>query len=738
MPIKRNYLSPNDRVRRNGECFRPAHRLQGAWVLMHVVDGTMREDDDAAWHLTDKRQRELRDAKLIAVDVNFFSVAGRVLAARDDDLLLHDLTDVELRNIAWKVEWCTRLHRARAGADGHGERPSITQEGLADFIDRERDGVHRWYLDKFRISRPPGRVIEGEKRKAFDYPGPSTLREWLAKYEDAEFRSSAFLPGYGRCGNRKQLDGRILEIIDRRVGEYASRGLPSKSDIFMEVDADVRELNRYLPKDLWLSVNERAVRRRVDRMVPMARDAGRIGPEVAGRKYTPVGEGLRTYDGLEGLERMGRVEMDDWAMDLFVVLNDAEVYNGLSEDARAAARKVDGKVRCTVTAGIDVVTRCIVALNVTPDEPSTMGSRRALDTMFMDKSGWAKLAKATSGWPMTGTPREVATDGGPAFEGDFRDSVRRLGITHRYPGGNPTTRGHIESFFRTFKRFCRMFTGQAFANVVQRGDYEAEALASVMAHEIELLLVRFIVDDYHRRPHASLGGMSPLSAWERSDGDVRPAPDDVQRLAAFGIRKRNLRIRAPGITFMHVQYKHPKMGLLHGHVGNRELTGIINPNDLGTMLVLVPEAVRLVIGASGDFMEFKADAFRGVPLARLEHFNDEIKRFAADEEKEGRSVRHAARRFIKRAAEKARERTGVPSDVMTNEQYLAFFDRMERAGKRASEPRPMPEGAPMSAADEPDTLGVSIARRPGTGRVADPAKPPARRSINRFKDEERP
>ncbi|MCJ2109813.1 hypothetical protein MKK64_01055 [Methylobacterium sp. E-025] len=737
MPNTRIYLGLNDRVRRNGECYRPAERLGQAWVLMHVVDGEMLVDDDDAWHLTDKRQQEMRDAKLIAVDENYFSVAARDLALRDDDLLLHDLTDAQLRDIAWKVEWCTRYHRARAGLDGHDKRPTLSQKGLGAFIERERDAVHRWYLDRYRMTRPAGRRSAGQKLKTYDYPGPTTLREWLAEYEDAEFRSSAFKPGYHRCGNRRQLDGRVLEIIERHVDDYASRGAPAKVDVFMDVDAEIRKRNRELPKDAQLSVNERAVRRRVNKMAPMVVDAGRLGQEVAGRKYAPVGQGLRTYDGLEVIERMGRVEMDDWEMDLFAVLNDAEVYDAMTPKAREAARKVDPKVRCTVTAGIDIVTRCIVALNVTPGKPSTMGSRRALHSMFIDKSGWAKLAKATSEWNMTARPREIATDGGPAFEGDFRDTVGRVNITHRYPGGNPTSRGHIEAFFKTFKRFCRMFTGQAFANVVKRGDYEAEGLASLMAHEIELLIVRFIVDDYHLRPHSGLSGMSPLSAWERSSNDLLPAPDEVQRHAAFGIRKRNLRIRPPGITFMHVHYKHPKMGVLLGVIGRGELTGVINPNDLGTMLVLVPEEARRAIGAKGHFMEFKANEFRGVPLTRLQHFNDEIKRFAAEEHAAKRSVRYESRQFIKRAAEEARIRAGVPSDIMTNDQHLAFFERLERGGDRACMPRPKPEGAPMSAADEADTLGVSVARKPGSGRVADPTKPSNRKSINRYRDEER-
>lgn len=321
--------------------------------------------------------------------------------------------------------------------------------------------------------------------------------------------------------------------------------------------------------------------------------------------------------------------------------------------------------------------------------------------------------------------------------GDFRESVGRLGITPRYPGGGPGSRGHIESFFRTFRRFCSIFTGQAFANVVKRGDYDAEGLASVWVRDLELLIVRFIVDDYHRKPHSGLGGMSPYTAWLRSKNELLPVPDDKQRAVAFGVRKKNLRIRAPGIRFMQVDYKHPKMGILHGHVGRRELTGVINPNDLGTILVLVPEEAKRALSGQGDYMEFKAKAFSGVPLERVKHYNAELLAFEAEERREGRSVRLEARRFLKGKAKQAREDAGVPSDVMTVEQHLAFFERLERAGARAATSRPKPEGAPMSYDGEPDTLGISVARPPGAGRLSEPGARPARRSINRHRGEER-
>ncbi len=738
MPGRRNFLTLNDRVRRNGECFRPAERLGQAWVLRHVVDGVMLVDDPDAWHLADEVQQRLRDGRKIAVDEDYFSKAGQLLSSRDDDSEMHDLSDAKLRTVAWKVEWCTRFNRARSGDDGHDARPSRTPKGLEAFIEREREGIHRWYLETFRQTRPPGRRIVGQLQKSYDYPSATTLREWLVDYEQEGHRQKAFRPGYNRCGNRNQLDSRILAIVNRHVDAYASRSDPSKDDIFQDVGGEIELLNRRLPKDAQLAVSERSIRRRIDKLPPMFVDAGRLGTERAARKYTPVGGGLRTHDGLETLERMGRVEMDDWEMDLFTILEEPDVVETLGPKTRAAAKKVNRTVRCTVTVGIDVVTRCIVALNVSPHKPSPGGARRAVDTMFIDKTGWAKLAKAASDWPMFATPREIATDGGAAFEGDFRDSLARLGITHRYPGGNPTSRGHIESFFRSFKRFCRLFTGQAFANVVKRGDYPAEDMASIFAHNLELLIVRFIVDDYHQRPHEGLGGMRPYTAWERSRNEMTDARDETQRLVAFGIRQQGLRIKPTGITFMHVEYKHPKMGLLLGQVGRRELMGIINPNDLGTMLVLVPEEAKSVLDGPGDYIAFKAEDFRGVPLARLEHFNDVMKEFEAQETADGRTIRHEARRFLKREAEAARVLAGRPSDTMNSDQYLKFLGHLDRAGLRASTPRPKPEGKPMTDADEPDTIGVSISRPAGARPMGKPDAPkPPRRSINQYRDEDR-
>lgn len=732
-------LGLNDRVRYMGELYRPeSHdRKRKLWTLRRLVDGSAL--DEHPWFLTERDHYRLRRSESILVDEDYFSLAGRQLSGRGDDSDLSDLDEDQQLTVAWKVEWCVRFYRARALLDGYTTKPAVTPKGLNEFVEKECDRVHRWYVATYRKPRPIGRAIMGKPPKPYDYPSGTTLREWMEAYEAAGYKKKAFRPGYHRCGNRNQLNGLVVSTIEETVRGYASRANPAVADIYDKVLGKLDRLNRARPSDDELTVGERAVRRRIRQLSPVVVDAGRLGPEMAGRKYMPVGQGLESVQGLEPLQRMDRVEMDDWEMDLFVLLNGKRMRARLSADARAKAAEIERTARCTVTWALDVVTRSIVGLNVTPAAPSCAGSRGALHTILVDKTPLAKAAKCRSHWSMFCRPREIVTDGGPAFRGEFHDTLERLGIAHRYPGGEPNRRGHVESSFRTLKRFCRMFTGQAFSNVVERGDYESSRCASLLAQELERLLVRFIVDDYHQDPHEGLAGVRPLTAWEKADNDLIDPPDHVQRKLAFGIRLTDRTIDAAGVTFLHIQYKHPKMALLHGHVGRKRLTAIVDPLDLGRILVRVPEEARRGLGGEGDYMTFTArEEFRGVSILRHTNNSGALRALEREEEAKGRPFRLEAQRALAGAAEKARRRAGVAPDELSAENYLKLVERFERAGVRATRPRPAPAGPPMTADGEPDVLGRSIAQAPDSIREVRPVTPaPARpRSINRYKEDE--
>lgn len=732
-------LGMNDRVRYQGEFYRPESRDDGArqWVLRRLSDGSAL--DGHRWHLSDLDHYRLRRAETIVVDDDYFAPVGRLLSERNDDSDLSDLNEDQLLTVTWKLEWCTRFYRARGLRDGYVKAPPCTPEGLAAFIEREREPIHRWYVATFRKPRPPGRFIKGMPPKTYDWPGASTLRDWLAAYEAKRQRKKAFRPKYRNCGNRHQLNGLVVSIIEQEVKGYASRSLPTYSDIYENVLLRLEHENRNREPEDRLSVSEPAVRRRVRKLDPLFKDAGRLGEERARRKYTPVGQGLESVNGIEPLERMDRVEIDDWEMDLFTLVNGKHARDKLSPKARVAAKDVIRATRCTVTVAIDVATRCVVGLNVSPSEPSVAGARGALRSVLVDKTPLAQAAKCRCDWPMFAKPREVATDGGPVFKGEFHESVERLGIGHRYPGGNPTRRATVESFFRMLKAFCRRFTGQSFSNVVKRGDYEAAKLASLFAVDLEALLVKFIVDYYHERSHSELGGVRPRTAWETAANMLTAPPDPIQRQVGFGIRLDDRTIDAAGVTFLHIQYRHDKMALLHGSVGKRRLTAIVDPHDLRSILVRVPEEAKRNLDGEGDYMVFTARTeFRGVSALRHMNNNATLRVLQSLESAAGQSIRQDALRSIKSAAEKARIRAGVPSDILSAETYLKLFAEFERGGSKATKPRPAPTGPPMSADDEPGILGESMARPAGPVREVRPVTAPGvtPRSINRYSEDD--
>lgn len=733
------HLGTNDRVRYNGELYRPEKRDDRArsWVLRRLSDGSAL--DGHPWRLSDKEHYRLRRAEALVVDEQYFSTAGRLLSARADDSDMNDLSDDQLLTVYWKIEWCVRFYRARGLLDGHMEVPPCTPAGLETFIQRERETIHRWYVKTFGKARPAGRTYKGMERKTFDWPGPTTLRDWLALYEAKGRKMKAFRPEYRRCGNRNQIDSLVVRVIEREILGYASRAQPTISDIYQNVEDRLEKLNRSRPPEDQLYVSERAVRRRIHKLDPVFVDAGRMGIVKAGLKYMPVGHGLETVDGLKPLERMDRVEIDDWEMDLFVLVNHKHAQTKLSPKARELAETVDRAARCTITVALDVATRCVVGINVSPHPPSVAGSRGALRSILVDKAPLARNAKTLCEWPMMAKPREIASDGGSVFQGAFHDTLERLGIGHRFPGGNPTRRGTIESFFRNLKALCRRFTGQSFSNVVKRGDYTSTKMASLLAEDLEGILIKYLIDHYHQRSHPELGGARPQTVWDKANNTLVGPPSAEQRQLAFGIRLNDRTIDARGITFLHIEYRHDKMALLRGRIGNRRLTAIVDPHDIGKIFVRTPDEAKEGLEGEGDYMTFAArKEFSGVSALRHMNNSSALNAFEAKESAEGRPFRLDALRAIKSAAEKARIRAGIPSDGLSNEEYVKLFAEFERAGKRATKPRPAPAGSPMSANDEPGVLGVSLAKPAGSVREVrnvDPT-PATRKSINRLDEDD--
>lgn len=276
--------------------------------------------------------------------------------------------------------------------------------------------------------------------------------------------------------------------------------------------------------------------------------AARYGEEHAKRKFAISHEGV-------AVERPGqRVEMDEWLVDLSILLTHFNLYEKLSEDERKAIERT----RVWITVAIDCATKCILAMHFSHRSPSHRSSLAALEMVVSDKTVISSTVGAGDPWWYALVPETVYTDAGPAFiHTRFRAALAALRCEHVIPpSGTPSARGTIESFFRSCGlRFLDYFDGRTFSNIVEKGKVDSRGYATLCLDEFNKLFVRAIVDIYHNTPHSGLGFETPADCWHRLSREcaiIEPISSEDRR-AIFGTPLERA-ITDKGVAVMGIHY----------------------------------------------------------------------------------------------------------------------------------------------------------------------------------------
>ncbi|EBA10454.1 Mu transposase C-terminal domain-containing protein [Sagittula stellata] len=316
---------------------------------------------------------------------------------------------------------------------------------------------------------------------------------------------------------------------------------------------------------------------------PFEVDIARFGLEEARKRNAPVGKGLELTRPFE------RVEMDEWQVDVMAPLAESGIWSILSQEEKSSLGLEEGKMaRWFLTAAECCTTRCVVAMKLSRS-PSKRSAMQTMDMIVRDKGVWADAVGAHSPWNMSGTPELIVTDCGSAFiDFDTRVGATDLGINiDAGPAGMPEFRARIERLFGTMaNNFIGRLTGRTFSNTVVKGDYDSEARAALTAEELSEALVRWVVDVYHRRPHAGLNGETPLNCWNRLVGRYGVAP-----MPALGLRRRALGTRLKrtvskkGISVLGIRYHSEVLARWFMHNTEKEVRVRWYSEDLGAIAV---------------------------------------------------------------------------------------------------------------------------------------------------------
>lgn len=279
--------------------------------------------------------------------------------------------------------------------------------------------------------------------------------------------------------------------------------------------------------------------------------ASRLGDDVARAALSKTGNGLQ-------IMRPGqRVEMDEWKIDLIVLLQ----FAGLAQKMTDEERDLIKSTRIWVTVVIDVATRCILAMRFSARAPSGDSAMAALEMAVSDKTMLSAVIGAGTPWIYNVLFSNLVTDWGPAFRATpVRAAVAQLRGTHQFTAaGWAAGRGTIESVFKTQgMRFMHWFEGRTFSNIVDRGPNGTQAKLNI--DELNRMLVRATVDIYHHTPHDGLNGATPHNEWLRLTAKygILPPLHPDQRRHVFGTKIVKA-IGDKGVRFLGIHFNHARL-----------------------------------------------------------------------------------------------------------------------------------------------------------------------------------
>ncbi|TCS58960.1 putative transposase [Primorskyibacter sedentarius] len=497
--------------------------------------------------------------------------------------------------------------------------------------------------------------------------GAKTVIEWERK--ERRFGLAGLYDNMVERGNRdRRLTADELMIMGQIVSKYLDDQQPSQAIIFGEVkDAFVDEnaKRRAEGQPELVCPSRETVRQAIRKLNPFDVTLTRHSRQAANRHFAPVGMGLQ-------VERpMQRVEFDEWDVDAITLMAEGGLFHHLTAEEKKKLGLDKKKARWWITVAICSATRCIVGM-VISRTPNSQSALRVIEMMMRDKGVWADACGGLSPWNQFGWPSHIVTDcASYNLSMLVRTRTSDLGITVEYcPAGDPQLKGRIERVFGTFAtQLMPRLSGRTFSNIAARGDYDSGERACLNPEEFCSVLVRYVVDVYHRSAHSGLNGETPLDCWNRlvEKFGVQPPPDLGRRRLIFG-QEHERTVTRKGITVFGVRYHSEVLARYMAQSEERKVNVRWYPEDIGAIWVEL----------SGRWFEVPAvfDRYRGVSAQEWLQAAAEIRAQNNRNAEVDRSVVRQALDFIKETNGAAMTHVGLTVEDWSDERMNYEEDRL--------------------------------------------------------------
>lgn len=404
-------------------------------------------------------------------------------------------------------------------------------------------------------------------------PSVSSLERYMQAFVASGGDIRSLIPQTRERGGKGQsrLENRVEQIMVEILNKYAAitERVSTVDQIATEIVNQIADENQFRGTDEQLALpslstirrrikaagERRILGRRLSRREKQAESAPQIGP-----RPTRILE---------------RVEIDHTTLDLFVV----DERDGLPVG------------RPHITACIDKYSGLVPGWHIGFNHGGYESIMLCLQHAILPKPDYRDLYETEHRYEVYGLFEKLCIDNGKDFKSrNLQNALAELGIIREeMPKETPWFKGSIERYFRRInQQLLKGKPGHTFGNVIQLGDYDAQADAVISLSGFLEMFYIFMVDVYPYSWHRGLE-VIPMKQWEASFAKFQPDlfedADSLKRILLPGV-ERTLRVR--GIEWERNVYRAPELPRLRELYGNSKVRFKYNPDDLNVIYVPDP------------------------------------------------------------------------------------------------------------------------------------------------------
>ncbi|WP_457325443.1 Mu transposase C-terminal domain-containing protein, partial [Roseateles sp. P5_E11] len=410
-------------------------------------------------------------------------------------------------------------------------------------------------------------------------PHPATVRRWRSCLVAAGGDIRAVVDKISQRGNRTaRYPEMVTDIVENAIDVvYLTLERKTVQDTLDRACVDVIRENKLRPDADKLPLPTlQLVKRKINEIPAFDRCVAREGRMAAVRRFRSVKRHRTTQFPLE------RCEIDHTLLDLMVLDDRTGLPLG----------------RPVMTVCIDDNTRCVLGINIGFEPPSLLTVARCLKHAFLPKTRLKEEhPEIVNDWLAHGVAGEASVDNGLEFHGiGLEQAALELGMEIHYsPRKKPWHKGKIERFLKTLNfEVAHGVPGTTFSNIFEKDDYDPLKHAVIRLSVLKKVVMMWIADVYHQRPHRALK-VPPAVAWSSR---IRPEdiglPEDPERLDAVLGRRLARTLTHKGIEFEGLFYNSPELAKLRMQLGDRlEVEISVNDGDIGSLVVFSPDKTRM-------------------------------------------------------------------------------------------------------------------------------------------------